>query len=118
MKFVPHDYQAFAVEHILSHPASALFLDMGLGKTAITLTAVESLMYRTFEIRKVLVVAPLRVAKNTWPAELAKWDHLRGMTCAVAVGPPEERLAALQRKTGFAGLPEQKQSEIYLPRCK
>ena len=98
MKFVPHDYQAFAVEHILSHEVSALFLDMGLGKTAITLTAVERLMYRSFEVRKVLVVAPLRVAKNTWPAEMAKWDHLEGMTCSVAVGPAAERLAALRRK--------------------
>lgn len=98
MKFVPHEYQSFAVEHILSHEAAALFLDMGLGKTVITLTAIEQLMYRTFDVRKVLVVAPLRVAKNTWPAELRKWDHLEGMTCSVVIGTAEERRAALRRK--------------------
>ena len=98
MKYIPHDYQAFAEDHILTHETAALFLDMGLGKTVITLTAVERLMYQTFEIRKVLVVAPLRVAKNTWPAEFRKWDHLEGLTWSVAVGTAEERLAALQRK--------------------
>ena len=98
MKFQPHDYQSFAVEHILSHEAAALFLDMGLGKTVITLTALEKLMYRDFEIRKVLVVAPLRVAVNTWPAELRKWDHLEGMTWSVVAGTADERFAALRRK--------------------
>ena len=98
MKFVAHDYQSFAEQHILSHEVAALFLDMGLGKTVITLTAIEQLMYRSFEVRKVLVIAPLRVAKHTWPAEMAKWDHLEGMTRSVAVGTAEERLAALRRK--------------------
>ena len=98
MKYVPHDYQSFAVGHILSHEVAALFLDMGLGKTVITLTAIEQLMYRTFEVRKVLVVAPLRVAGHTWPAELRKWDHLEGMTCSVVIGTAEERMAALRRK--------------------
>ena len=98
LQYIPHDYQAFAVEHILAHKAAALFLDMGLGKTVITLTAVERLMYRLFEVRKALVVAPLRVARNTWPAELRKWDHLEGMTWSVAAGSAEERLAALRRR--------------------
>jgi SNF2 family DNA or RNA helicase len=98
MEYHPHDYQAFAEQHILKHEIAALFLDMGLGKTVITLTAIEHLMYRSFEIRKVLVVAPLRVAKNTWPAELKKWDHLEGLTWSVVVGTAEERLAALRRK--------------------
>ena len=98
MKYVPHDYQAFAEGHILSHETAALFLDMGLGKTVITLSAIEKLMYRDFEIRKVLVVAPLRVARNTWPAELKKWDHLEGMTWSVVTGTADERFAALRRK--------------------
>lgn len=98
MKYVAHDYQSFAENHILTHEIAALFLDMGLGKTVITLTALERLMYQSFEIRKVLVIAPLRVAKNTWPAELKKWDHLQGMTWSVAVGTEEERKAALRRK--------------------
>ena len=70
MKYVAHDYQLYAEKHILTHEVAALFLDMGLGKTVITLTAIEKLMYQSFEIRKVLVVAPLRVARNTWPAEI------------------------------------------------
>ena len=98
MKYVPHDYQVFAGNHIETHEVAALFLDMGLGKTVITLTAIERLMYRSFEIRKVLVVAPLRVAVNTWPAELKKWDHLQGLTWSVVVGSAEERFAALRRK--------------------
>ena len=98
MKFIPHDYQTFAVNHILSHEQAALLLDMGLGKTAITLTAIEHLMYQDFEVRKVLVIAPLRVAKNTWPAEIQKWDHLEGMTYSVITGTAQERMAALHRK--------------------
>ena len=68
MKFKPHEYQKTAIKHILDHPAAALLLDMGLGKTVITLTAILYLMKMKM-IRKVLVIAPLRVAKNTWPAE-------------------------------------------------
>ncbi len=98
MKYVAHNYQAFAENHIMTHEVAALFLDMGLGKTVITLTAIERLMYQFFEIRKVLVIAPLRVANNTWPAELEKWDHLQGLTWSVVIGTAEERLAALRRK--------------------
>lgn len=98
MKYVPHDYQLFAMEHILTHETAALFLDMGLGKTVITLTAIERLMYQSFEIRKVLVIAPLRVAMNTWPAEIQKWDHLDGLTYSVVIGTAAQRLAALRQK--------------------
>ena len=98
MKFVPHDYQTFAVNHILKNEVAALLLDMGLGKTAITLTAIERLMYQELEIRKVLIVAPLRVAKNTWPAEIQKWDHLQGLTWSVITGTHQERMAALRKK--------------------
>ena len=98
MMFKPHDYQTFAIRHILTHEQAALFLNMGFGKTVITLTAIEHLMYREFEIRKPLIIAPLRVARNTWPAEIQKWDHLRGMTWSVAIGTQEERIAALRKQ--------------------
>ena len=98
MQYKPHRYQEFAKEHIINHPVAALFLDMGLGKTVITLTAIKELMYERFEIQKVLVIAPLRVARDTWPAEIRKWDHLAGLTYAVAVGTQPERLAPLRSK--------------------
>ena len=98
MKFVPHDYQVYAIKHILSHEQAALLLDMGLGKTVITLTVLEKLMYQEFEIRKPLIVAPLRVARDTWPEEIRKWDHLEGMTWSVITGTVQERMAALRKK--------------------
>ena len=76
MKFKPHDYQKYAAEYILNHPITAAILDMGLGKTVITLSAIDELIHDRFEVRKVLVVAPLRVARTTWPDEIKKWDHL------------------------------------------
>lgn len=77
MKFVPHKYQQMAIDKILNTPRCGLFLDMGLGKTAITLTAVEELIYNSFEVSKVLVIAPLRVAEDTWTRECDKWEHLK-----------------------------------------
>lgn len=77
MKFIPHEYQAYAISHIESHKEAALFLDMGLGKTVITLTAINELAFDFFEVSKVLIIAPLRVARDTWPAEIQKWDHLK-----------------------------------------
>ena len=97
MKFVPHDYQKYAVEYIKSHPVTALFLDMGLGKTVTTLTAIRVLMYDTFEVQRVMVIAPLRVARDTWPGEIKKWDHLKELTCSVVVGSVAERKRALQQ---------------------
>lgn len=82
----------------MSHPTAALFLDCGLGKTVITLTAIFDLTLDSFQIRKVLSIAPLRVARDTWPAEIEKWDHLKGLTYAVAVGSEAERTAALRKK--------------------
>ncbi len=96
MKFEPHDYQKYAIQFIEEHPIAALFLDMGLGKTAITLMAILSLMYDRFEISKVLVIAPLRVGKNTWPDEIRKWDGLELLSYAVAIGSPAQRRAALR----------------------
>ena len=97
MKFIPHDYQKYAIEYIKSHPITALFLDMGLGKTVTTLTAIRDLMYDAFEVKRVLVIAPLRVARDTWPDELRKWDHLKELTCSVVVGTVAERRRALQQ---------------------
>ena len=103
MKFAPHDYQAYAVEYIEEHPAAAVLLDMGLGKTVITLTAIVNLLFDSFQAHRILVIAPLRVARDTWPTEIQKWDHLRGLTWSVIIGTQQERMAALR-----------KQADIYL----
>ena len=96
MEYKPHDYQSYATEFILSHPISAILLQMGLGKSVITLTAIRMLLEKE-EISKALVIAPLRVARDTWPEEIRKWDHLKGLSYAVAVGSPDERRAALKK---------------------
>lgn len=96
MKFNPHGYQEFAAGFIEDNPISCLVLEMGLGKTAITLTAVERLLHDRFEVRKVLVIAPLRVARDTWPDEIRKWEHLAGLRYSLVMGTPAERLAALK----------------------
>ncbi len=98
MKFNPHEYQKFAIKFIEENPISAIFLDCGLGKTVITLTAIQNLIFDYFEVRKVLIIAPLRVARDTWSAEIEKWEHLRNLTYSVAVGTAEERKKALQRQ--------------------
>ncbi|MCX4324421.1 MAG: DEAD/DEAH box helicase [Lachnospiraceae bacterium] len=98
MRYSPHEYQRFTTEYIEAHPVSAIFLDCGLGKTSITLTAVNDLMFDSFEIHRVLVVVPIRVASFSWPAEIEKWDHLVGLKYSVAVGTAAERLAALRRQ--------------------
>ena len=90
-----HEYQEYAVKYIREHPTAAVFLSCGLGKTVITLTAIEQLIHDSFEVRKVLVIAPLRVTA-VWADEIEKWEHLHGLTYAVAVGTPKERLTALQ----------------------
>lgn len=97
MKYVPHDYQQYATDYIETHPISAVLLDMGLGKTAITLTALLNLLFDSFEAHRVLVIAPLRVARDTWPAEIEKWDQLQILTYSVAVGTEKERKSALMR---------------------
>ena len=98
MRYEPHDYQQYAISYIEAHPVAAVLLDMGLGKTSITLTALNDLLFDSFEIHRVLVVAPIRVASFSWPAEIEKWDHLEGLRYSVAVGTVAERLAALKRK--------------------
>lgn len=98
MRYAPHDYQDYAVRFIERTPACAVMLDMGLGKTSIALTAIANLMFDSFEVAKALVVAPLRVARDTWAAEAGKWDHLKGLKVSVAVGSKAERMAALRVK--------------------
>ena len=98
MKYKPYDYQTFATNFVLEHPACGLILDMGLGKSVITLTALWSLLLDSFDVGKVLVVAPKRVAENTWPTELKKWEHLDGLTWSLVLGSEKERRAALQRR--------------------
>ena len=97
MQYNPHEYQTYAINFILEHPVAAVLLEMGLVKSVITLTAIYELMLNRFEIQKVLVIAPLRVARDTWPAEIEKWEHLAGLTYSVAIGTEAERLAALRR---------------------
>ena len=98
MKYKPYDYQTFATNFVLEHPACGLILDMGLGKSVITLTALWSLLLDSFDVGKVLVVAPKRVAENTWPTELKKWEHLDGLTWSLVLGSEKDRRAALQRR--------------------
>lgn len=95
MIFKPYPYQTEAVQWILDRPASGLFLSMGMGKTVVTLTAIDELMFDRLEVRKVLVIAPLRVAQDTWAKETAKWEHLKHLRVSRVLGPAEARLAAL-----------------------
>ena len=98
MQYEPHEYQKYAIDYIETHPLAAVLLDMGLGKTSITLTAIADLLIDSFEVHKVLVIAPLRVARDTWSAEIQKWDHLQHLLYSVAVGTEAERKAALQQQ--------------------
>lgn len=95
MKYIPHKYQKLAEEHIYQTPRCGLFLEMGLGKTVVTLTAIENLIYDQFEIQKALVIAPLRVAEDTWSRESAKWDHLKHLRISKILGTPQQRRKAL-----------------------
>lgn len=101
MKYNPHDYQEYATNFVLEHPVAAIFLDCGMGKSVITLTAIYELLYNRFEVGKVLVIAPLRVARDTWPAEIEKWDHLKGLTYSVVIGTESERKEALRKNAGI-----------------
>ena len=98
MTYTAHEYQQYASTFIETHPVAAVLLQMGLGKTIITLTAVHNLLFDSFLVRKVLVIAPLRVARDTWPTEISKWDHLELLRVSVAVGNTTDRISALKRK--------------------
>lgn len=90
-----HGYQKTAVNHIIKHPYSSLLLDMGLGKTVSTLTAINRLINYSFEVVKVLVIAPLRVAENTWGDECEKWEHLKDLKISKVLGSEKKRNEAL-----------------------
>ena len=94
MKFKPHNYQQFAIDFISNNPIAAILLDMGMGKTAITLMAIQYLMYETFEVSKVLVICPLRVTR-TWRDEIGKWEQLHGLQYSVVTGTATQRKKAL-----------------------
>ena len=96
MIYQPHEYQKRAVSFIREHEAAGLFLEMGLGKTVITLTAIDELMNDCFEVSKVLVIAPLRVAEDTWSRESQKWDHLNHLTISKILGSAADRIKALK----------------------
>ncbi|WP_408920861.1 SNF2-related protein [Corynebacterium marquesiae] len=98
MKYTPHDYQRHTTQFIIDHPESAIFLGMGMGKTISTLTAINDLIRNRFETQKVLVIAPIRVARDTWPAEIHKWDHLDGLTVSPIIGTAKQREAAANRR--------------------
>lgn len=98
MQYNPHDYQQYTINYILNHPIAAVLLDMGLGKTSITLTALDALLFDSFEVHKVLIIAPLRVARNTWSAEIEKWEHLQDLKYSIVVGTEAERLSALKKQ--------------------
>lgn len=95
MHYTPHTYQAFTTNYIETHPQAAIILGMGMGKTIITLTAINNLIYDHFTVRKALIIAPLRVARDTWPQEINKWSHLTNLRTAVMVGDKHTREQAL-----------------------
>lgn len=96
MRYEPWPYQRHAEEHVMQHPAAGLFLEMGLGKTVATLTAVNRLLFDTLEVQRVLVIAPKRVAEDTWTTEAAKWDHLQHLRISRVLGSEKERITALR----------------------
>lgn len=95
--YKPHEYQLFAGEHLFQKKAAALFLDMGLGKTVITLTVLNRLLYEEFAVKRPLVIAPLRVAQSVWTEEIAKWSHLKHLRASKILGPVSKRLEALRK---------------------
>ncbi|HEM2780283.1 TPA: DEAD/DEAH box helicase [Streptococcus suis] len=97
MKLTLHNYQVVAKDFIISHPNAAVILDMGMGKTATTLSAVNELMFDRFEVTKVLVIAPLRVANTVWSDEIEQWAELRHLRYSKIVGTPKQRKVALQK---------------------
>ncbi|HIC0401569.1 TPA: SNF2-related protein [Streptococcus agalactiae] len=97
MRYYPHDYQRYATDFIINNPISAVLLEMGLGKSVISLSAINELMLDYFDVSRTLVIAPLRVAISTWPDEIKKWDHLKYLSYSVVTGSEKERLDALKK---------------------
>jgi len=95
VKYIPHNYQSYCIDRIISDDAIGLFLDMGLGKTVITLSAINELIYNRFAVSKVLVIAPKKVAESTWAKEAKKWDHLQHLRVIPVLGTAQKRIKAL-----------------------
>ncbi len=98
MKYKPYEYQTYCTNYIIEHPYCGVFLDMGCGKSVITLTALWLLALDSFDIGKILVIAPKRVAEDTWPKEMAKWEHLTWLSYSLILGSKKQREDALARK--------------------
>lgn len=97
MKYIPHDYQARAIDWCINNPRCGLFLPMGAGKTVITLTAISKLKQKG-EANKALIIAPVRVARTTWPAEIDKWDHTKSLTYSLIDGDAKKRTRAIEKE--------------------
>lgn len=98
MKYIPHDYQIRAKQWVIDRPKTGLFLPMGAGKSVITLTAIDELMYDYMTTRRVLVIAPIRVAASTWPSEIKKWDHTKHLRYSCILGTKAQRIAAMKQE--------------------
>jgi SNF2 family DNA or RNA helicase len=107
MKFKPHVYQDHGINHIVEHPSAGLLMEMGLGKTVVTLTAIDELMFNRCEINRVLVIAPKRVADEVWTTESQKWDHLKHLKISKILGTEKQRKEALRAK-----------ADIYVINCE
>ena len=94
-EFHPYPYQQFCIQHIIDHPAAGLFVDMGMGKTVMTLTAFNYLKYYAWQIQRCLVIAPKKVAEATWRTEISGWQHLRHLRCSEVLGTATQRRAAM-----------------------
>lgn len=95
MQFVPHAYQKHCIDKIIELDKVGLFLDMGLGKTVTTLTAIKELKYNRFQVRKVLIIAPKKVAEGTWTKEKDKWDHTQMLRVSPVLGSEKKRIKAI-----------------------
>ena len=93
MRYSPHEYQKYVIEYIKKNPVAAVFLDMGLGKTSITLTTLNDLLFDSFDVHRILVVA-----RNTWSSEIEKWEHLQDLQYSIVVGTEKERMNALEKR--------------------
>lgn len=98
MQYRPHDYQQYTIDRMIREPKVFAVLEMGLGKTSCTLTAINELMRERYEVNRVLIIAPLRVADDTWESEIDKWDHLQGLRISKMIGSREERIRALDAR--------------------
>lgn len=99
MRYEPHNYQGIAFDHIIDNPFCGIFMDMGLGKTVVTGTAINRLIWEEMEYDKALVIAPKHVTRSVWKQEMEKWDHLKHLKVSIVWGrTAQDRLNALKQK--------------------